>query len=229
LGLNVDDAQPGLRLGLLGGTFDPPHLGHLVLARSAAVALDLDRVILLPSGKPWQKVQLSTPAQTRVELVRAAIASVIKGPDERWTLELDDRETRRAGLTYTADTLQELRAEWGPRVQLVWLMGADQFRNLPTWHRWRELLEYAHLAVTARGPEGLEHLPAVLENLLATRGRDALPPRSENAFGNIVFFRMPPVPVSSSELRRQLQLGLRPAELIPSAVLHLIERHGLYL
>ncbi len=220
------------RIGLFGGTFDPPHIGHLVLARSAAIALDLDEVRLIPSGKPWQKTALATSAHDRLQMLCAAVRDRPPCPGEHWRLEVDDREMRREGPTFTIDTLQELRAEYGPQAQLVWLMGADQFANLPTWHRWQELLDAVHLAVTSRGPEGMGQLPAAMQALLAERGRDALPARNlpgiEGAGGSIVLFRMPPVPISSTALRRQLQAGERPHELLSAGVLDIIDRVGLY-
>jgi nicotinate-nucleotide adenylyltransferase len=226
------------RIGLFGGTFDPPHVGHRVLVRSAALALRLDAVRLIPSGQPWQKTTVATSAGDRLQLLRAAVPDMSPRPGDTWKIEVDDRETRRNGPTFTIDTLIELRAEHGPATQLVWLMGADQFVNLPTWHRWRELLDVVHLAVTARGPGGLDTLPAEMQTLLAERGRDALPEtdrfgagtlnNKQYACGNIVLFRMPAVPISSTALRRQLQAGDRPRELVSDAVIELIDRLGLY-
>jgi len=238
------------RVGLFGGTFDPPHVGHRVLVRSAALALKLDVVRLIPSGQPWQKTTVATSSADRLQMLRAAVLDMSPRPGETWQIEVDDRETRRDGPTFTVETLIELRAEVGPATQLVWLMGADQFANLPTWHRWRELLDVTHLAVTARGPEGLTELPAEMQTLLTARGRDALPdpkqPGAEGAdgadgvdgtegrqnpgyaCGSIVLFRMPPVPISSTALRRQLQAGDRPRELLSDGVIDLIDRLGLY-
>jgi len=232
------------RIGLFGGTFDPPHVGHRVLVRSAAIALKLDAVRLIPSGQPWQKTTVATSAKDRLQMLRAAVPDMLPQPGEAWQIEVDDRETRREGPTFTVDTLVELRAEYGPASQLVWLMGADQFANLPTWHRWRELLEVTHLAVTARGPQGLAELPTEMQTLLTERGRDALPepnqPEADRAngvkgrqgpgyaCGSIVLFRMPPVPISSTALRRQLQAGDRPRELLSDGVIDLIDRLGLY-
>jgi nicotinate-nucleotide adenylyltransferase len=238
------------RVGLFGGTFDPPHVGHRVLVRSAALALKLDVVRLIPSGQPWQKTTVATSAVDRLQMLRAAVLDMSPRPDEPWQIAVDDRETRRVGPTFTVETLKELRAEVGPATQLVWLMGADQFANLPTWHRWRELLDVTHLAVTARGPEGLTELPAEMQALLNAHGRDALPEPIQRgadsadgansaggaegiqnpgyACGSIVLFRMPAVPISSTALRRQLQAGDRPRELLSDGVIDLIDRLGLY-
>jgi nicotinate-nucleotide adenylyltransferase len=221
------------------------------------VGLALDEVRLIPSGQPWQKSDAITPSRERLAMVEAAIKEFQEQTDtgiargnatsspaldaqangasdysKSWHLMVDPREVDRDGPTYTIDTLIALRAELGPLVQLVWLMGADQLANLPTWHRWRELLEFAHLGVTSRGPAGLGNLPPPVVALLAEHGRDALPELSgaepSHAAGTITTFRMPPVPLSSTELRRQLRFGARPTELVPKAVLELIDRNGLY-
>jgi nicotinate-nucleotide adenylyltransferase len=140
-------------------------------------------------------------------------------------LVLDDRETRRPGPSYTVDTLMQLRTELGDRVALVWLLGSDQLHNLATWHRWQDLLSYAHLAVTRREQIPLTDLPPEVEALVAAHGTDALP---DEPCGRIVFFRMPMMPVSATRLRAQLAVGERPAELVPPRVLDYIDRHGLY-
>lgn len=206
------------RIGLLGGTFDPIHVGHLALARAATVALRLDRVVLLPTGQPWQKPGLRTPGEDRLAMVRLAIAG-----DAR--LAVDDIELRRQGRTYTIDTLAALREALGPQRMLIWLMGSDQLRNLSSWHRWQELLDQAHLAVTQRERVPLSGLPAEVDALVAAHGADALP---DAPAGSIVFFRMPTVPVSATAIRAQLARGGRPDALVPCAVLDYIDRHHLY-
>jgi nicotinate-nucleotide adenylyltransferase len=206
------------RIGLLGGTFDPIHVGHLALARAARIALPLDEVRLIPTGQPWQKgpgVAAATHRQAMAQLAARA---------EPW-LSVDSREVLRPGLTYTVDTLAELRAQEGSAAALILLLGSDQLRNLATWHRHERLLELAHIAVTQRGSFALTDLPLAVEALVQQHGRDALP---DEPCGSIVFFRMPPVPVSSTVLRQQLAEGARPVELLPMGVLDYIDRHGLY-
>ncbi len=207
------------RIGLLGGSFDPVHVGHLALGRAAQSALLLDEVRFIPAGIAWQKGGAAASADDRVAMLQLALAAT---PD--WTI--DHCELRRPGASYTIDTLLELRAALGPEPALVLLLGADQFRNLPTWHRFAELPLHCHLAVTQRAPRQLSDLPAALEELLAERGSDALP---DTPAGRIVFFNMPPVPVSSSGIRAQLAAGQRPAELLPAGVLDYIEHNRLYL
>jgi nicotinate-nucleotide adenylyltransferase len=209
------------RIGIVGGTFDPPHVGHLALARAARDAWALDEVRLMPTGRSWQKAAGGATAAQRLEMIRLALDGV--APAER--LVVDDREVRRDGPTYTVDTLRELRAELGPEPMLVLVLGSDQLRNLHTWHRWRELLEHAHVVATQRERVPLEDLPAEVEAELAARGADALP---DAPSGTIAFFRMPPVAVSATALRAQLGRGERPAGLSPPAVLDYIETNGLY-
>lgn len=206
------------RIGLLGGTFDPIHVGHLALARAAREALRLDEVRFIPTGQSWQKSGSGVDAAARLEMVRLAV-------DATPGFVVDDREVRRAGASYTIDTLVELRAELGPEPALVLVLGSDQLRNLATWHRYRELLDHAHIAATQRGTHPLATLDAPVEALLAAHGRDALP---DAPAGAIVYFRMAPVPVSATALRERLARGERPAELLPPAVLDYIERHRLY-
>ena len=206
------------RIGLLGGTFNPIHIGHLALARAARVALQLDAVRLIPTGQPWQKGPGITPATHRLAMTQLAARA------EPW-LSVDNREVLRPGLTYTVDTLAELRAQEGSAAALILLLGSDQLRNLATWYRYERLLELAHIAVTQRGLSSLTDLPSAVEALVQRHGRDALP---DEPCGSIVFFRMPAVPVSATVLRQQLAAGERPIELLPEGVLDYIDRHGLY-
>ncbi|MBW6494094.1 MAG: nicotinate (nicotinamide) nucleotide adenylyltransferase [Burkholderiaceae bacterium] len=207
------------RIGLLGGSFDPVHVGHIALARAAQSALLLDEVHFIPAGIAWQKGGAVASSGDRVAMLQLAL-----GSESSWII--DHCELQRPGASYTIDTLLELRAALGPEPALVLLLGADQFRNLPSWQRFGELLEHCHLAVTQRAPRQLSELPEVLEALLAARGSDALP---DAPAGSIVFFNMPPVPVSSSGIRAQLAAGQQPAELLPPGVLDYIESKHLYL
>lgn len=214
--------QPGRkarrRVGVLGGTFDPVHVGHIALGRAACVAFSLDELRLVPTGMSWQKDRVAAPAADRVAMLRLAVAG-----EPGWIV--DTREVEREGPSYTIDTLVSLREELGPDCALVMIIGSDQLRNLATWHRWRELLDYAHIAATRRERVSLEDLPDPVEALVAEHGSDALP---DAPAGSVVFFGMPPVPVSSTLLRRQLAAGEAPAELLPAGVLEHIESRRLY-
>lgn len=136
------------RIGVFGGTFDPPHIGHLVAALDARAALDLDVVLLVVANVPWQKVgaRAITPAADRLAMVRAAVAGT---PG----LEVSDVELRRGGPSYTADTLADLRRD-EPDAELFVIVGRDAAAGLTTWERYREVAEGATLVVVDRpGPE----------------------------------------------------------------------------
>jgi len=208
-------------IGLVGGTFDPPHVGHLALARSARDALLLDEVRFIPTGRSWQKPGSGADARQRLEMVSLMLDEI--SPEEH--LCLDAREVERDGPSYTVETLTSLRAELGNEVSLVLILGSDQLHNLPTWHRWQELFALAHIAATQRERIELTGLPSAVEAMLDTRGRDALP---DAPCGSIVFFRMPAVPVSATALRAQLEAGQRPDGLSPACVLDYIASHRLY-
>jgi len=133
-----------VRLGIFGGTFDPPHIGHLVAAQDARTALDLDRVILVPAAVPPHKLDRPiTPGQLRLELLRAAVAG-----DARF--EVDDVELRRGGPSWTVDTLRALR-ECRPGAELFLLVGMDQFAEFDTWREPHEIRRLARIAVLSRG------------------------------------------------------------------------------
>ncbi len=188
-------------MGVLGGTFDPLHIGHVVLAAEARHALGLDRVLLVVANDPWQKTgeQSVTPAEDRFAVVAAGVADVAGVEASR--LEID-----RGGPSYTVDTLVELRAVW-PAAELLLIVGADVVAGLPSWHRAAEL-------------------PALSTLVVATRAGHEAP--ADPPGWRVVHLRIPALEVSSSEIRRRLAAG-RPVDgLVPAAALHCIERRGLY-
>ena len=213
------------RIGVLGGTFDPIHVGHLVLARSARAALSLDEVRLMPTGASWQKSAVVASAAQRLDMLRLAIGSGADGTGDAGGLVADDREVRRSGPSYTVDTLVELRGELGPDAAIVLILGSDQLRNLATWNRYEQLLQHAHIACTQRERVPLTDLPEPVEALVRRYGAQRL---ADAPAGSLVFFTMPPVPVSATALRAQLAGGERPAELVAPAVLDYIDQHQLY-
>lgn len=199
------------RIGILGGTFDPPHLGHLLIAETARVALDLESVMFLPAGEPWLKSgQRITPAAHRLRMVQLAVAD---NPD----FCVSDCEIRRSGATYTVDTLRELRCGFSSETELYFIVGSDV---LEQFHRWKEpeaILNLCRLAVIERpgGPE---------EGIAALRGNfsDALDA------GAVVSVVGPRVDFSASELRRVLAAGQSTRYQIPDAVAKYIAEHDLY-
>ncbi len=188
------------RIGLYGGSFDPVHLAHLALARAAMPALALDQLRWVPTGQAWQKARPLTPAPQRVAMLKLALAG-----EPGWVL--DERELRRAGPSYTLDTVAELRAEL-PAATLVLLVGADQLAGLPSWHRWRELLAQVELAVAAR--PGAAPPPPELAGL----PRHTVP--------------MPEMAVSATEIRQRAAAHQPLDGLVPPEVARYIARERLY-
>lgn len=214
-------------LGVLGGTFDPIHLGHLRLAEEAREALGLERVRLIPAGQPPHRGAPGSTADDRLAMARRAIAG---NPG----LEIDDGEVRTAQKSYTVPTLERLRAELGQQRPLVLILGADAFQGLPTWHRWGELFALAHIAVANRpgyAPHG-RRWPAVLSPELddACRDRVAKAPAElgSRPAGRVIPFDMTPLAISASLIRDLLRGGHSARYLLPDTVLDYIDLHNLY-
>ena len=198
------------RIGILGGSFDPVHVGHLRIAEEARVALELERVTFVPTGFQWMKEGAEVaPAADRLEMVRLAT----KG-NERF--DVSDAEILRPGPSYTVDTVQAARDEVGPGTEIYFILGQDAFAELPQWSRPAELIGLCRLAVMPRvdGPDvDLEDLETRVRGVSerTTMLRDA-----------------PRIDVSSSELRGRLERGESVRDLLPEAVEAYIARRGLY-
>jgi nicotinate-nucleotide adenylyltransferase len=211
-------------IGLLGGSFDPIHVGHLQLARDARDHLSLAEVRLLPAAQPWQKGEI-TDAAHRARMVALAIAG-------EPGLALDLREIERGGPTYTVDTLRSLRALLGPVQPLVLIIGTDQIERLDTWREWQELISLAHVAVAQRNAQA-PHLNPALQALWQAHHRPAAALATAPA-GAIVDLPMTPVDASGTEIRTLLRQPPSPptearlARCVPDAVLLYIRRTGLY-
>ncbi len=199
------------RIGILGGTFDPPHLGHLLIAETARVALQLESVLFVPAGEPWLKSgQQITAATHRLRMVELAVA-------DNPLFHVCDCEVRRTGATYTVDTLRELRCAYPADTELYFIVGSDV---LCQFHRWKEpdaILELCRLAVIER-PGGPEDGMATL----ARRFPSAI------ANGAVVSLAGPHVDFSASELRRILAAGQSARYQIPDTVAQYIKEHDLY-
>jgi len=196
-------------IAVLGGTFDPVHIGHLRVAWEAAEALDA-HVRLMPAQVPPHRPPPVASAQQRVRLLQLALA----GQDR---LTLDTRELERTGPSYTFDTLQSLRAELGNAQSLILLLGADAFAGLPTWHRWRELFELAHIVVLTRPG----HAVAWAEELAATvapRRVESAPALRNTPAGHVFELAVTPLEISASQVRALLAGGREPRWLLPDAL-----------
>ncbi len=207
--------------GILGGTFDPVHLGHLALALEAKERLNLDRVIFLPAGTPWQRSPEASPSD-RLAMVRLAAG-------ETPGLDVDDREIRRNRPTFTVETLQELRNELGKHHSIWLILGMDAFLNLTTWHRWKDLFDHTNLAVACRPGHILDSrsLDPFLKTRLTSLSEIMVchPPA-----GSVVLMDIPPMDISASRIRSVLHAETtEAAQLIPRPVLEYIHAHRLYL
>jgi nicotinate-nucleotide adenylyltransferase len=211
-------------VGILGGTFDPVHLAHLALARTALERLSLATVLWIPAGQPPHRDQPRTPAADRLAMVRAAIAG-----EPRFVL--DASEVESDAPSYTVHTLERLRREYGASRPLVLLMGADAFRGLPGWHRWTEIFKLAHIAVATRPGFPFDELAAPLAEAFAARRRPASADFSSAPAGNIVTFELVAGTVSATEARGLVAAGApdeKLRELLPAPVLDYIRQHHLY-
>jgi nicotinate-nucleotide adenylyltransferase len=195
-----------MRVGLLGGTFNPPHIGHLVCASQALAALELDRVLLVPVNEPPHKVAEADPGvDHRVALCRLAVSD-----DERLEVSLVDAEV--PGPSFTVDTLSRLHDRC-PGDQLTFIVGGDMALSLPNWREPAAILELAELGVAEREGVGRADIAARLSDLDTA---------------NVRFFDMPRVDVSSSLVRRYVATGRPIRYLVPDPVAAYIEREGLY-
>ena len=191
----------GGRIGVFGGTFDPPHIGHLAVAVEVRHALALDRVLMVVANDPWQKrgARVLTPAADRLEMVGAA-ARDLDG------VEADDREIRRGGPSYTVDTVEELLGEQ-PEAELFVVVGADAAAGLRTWERADELAKLVTVVVVRRPGFDLSVVPSGFTS---------------------VEVEVPALDVSSSDIRARLATG-RPIEvLVPAAAVTWLTRHRIY-
>ena len=236
--------SPGLRIGVFGGAFDPPHLAHLALARLAVEQLQLDELLVFPTGQAWHKSRPLSAADHRLAMTRLAFADVPKA-------HVDDRELRREGPTYTIDTLEALQVQ-APNCALFLVIGSDQAEALSRWHRWTAILKIATICVAVRAQQesatsrfGLKTLSA--GTVQDARGPDPLPaslpdglsdslaalPDSlaslRSALGRFEWLRLPPMAMSATGIRQRVAAGEAIDDLVTEPVARYIALHHLYL
>ncbi|MCU1715594.1 nicotinate-nucleotide adenylyltransferase [Pseudomonas sp. 5P_3.1_Bac2] len=207
------------RIGLLGGTFDPVHIGHLRSAVEVAQALALDELRLIPSARPPHRSQPQASAAQRLAMAQLAVAGSA-------LLRVDDRELKREKPSYSIDTLESLRAELAADDQLFLILGWDAFCGLPTWHRWQELLLHCHILVLQR-PDADTEAADELRNLVAARSVSD-PQALAGPGGQIAFIWQTPLAVSATQIRALIAQAKSAQFLVPDAVLAYIHAHGLY-
>ena len=210
--------------GILGGTFDPVHYGHLRMAQELADALNLSEVRFIPAASPPHRDQPAASASHRALMVNLAIAG---NP----TFSLDKRELERSGASYTIDTLFSLREELGPDISLCLLMGSDAFLGLSSWHRWNELLTYAHIVVAHRpnAPPQPENMAEPLKALWMQTATTRIEDLAEKNAGYIFMQRITPLDISATAIRTGINKNKSPRYLAPDEVIDYIHTHQLYI
>lgn len=209
-------------IGILGGTFDPIHFGHLRMAEELREKLGLEQIRFIPAALPPHRGSPLINADHRAELVKLAIAG---NPE----FVLDTRELARPGPSYTIDTLMELRAELGPEISLCLLIGSDAFLGLPSWHRWRELLDLANIIVAHR-PGAIpseEAMKPELRQLLQER-RVEDPDELRMPAGQVLLLPITALDISASAIREAFMQGKSTRYLLPETVRAYIDSHHLY-
>jgi nicotinate-nucleotide adenylyltransferase len=213
-------------IGILGGTFDPIHFGHLRLAQELAEKLKLDHVRFIPSGTPPHRGVPRASAADRLAMVGLAIEGNV-------LFTADDRETKRAGPGYMVDTLAELRAEVGANRPLALLLGADAFLELATWNRWHELFNLAHIIVAHRPgfPVDAWHnrMPHPLAREYASRTMQQPFAAHLAPAGGVVVIAIAALDISATMIRDCIRSRASPRYLLPDSVLDYIQTRRIYV
>lgn len=207
-------------IGILGGTFDPIHFGHLRIALELQQQYDWESVRFVPCQKPvLGKASCATPAQ-RLQMLQLAIA-------DQPGLTVDERELNRDTPSYSVDTLISLRAEF-PETPLCFILGVDLLAELPKWHRWQELLNFAHLVIVQR-PGYILPIEGKINNLIQQHLTDDQEQLHQNKAGQIFITQLTPLTISATAIRQQIAAGLSPRYLLPESVWSYIQQKQLYI
>lgn len=210
-------------VGILGGTFNPVHFGHLRMAEELAESLKLETVRFIPAAKPPHKHAPVISAEQRAAMVKLAI-------QDNPRFVFDDCELRRNGASYTLDTLSSLRAELGESTSLILFMGSDAFTQFDTWHCWRDIIKLCHIALVARPPQHghPQPLSAALETFLQDHYSENADALHHAPFGVITMRTITALDISSTAIRHALQHGRSVHYLMPESVIDFIHVNHLY-
>jgi len=199
-----------MNIGVLGGTFDPIHVGHLLVAEEARARLNLAETLFVPAGQPWLKLNnVISPAEHRLEMVRLAIA-------DRPYFKLSTMEIERVGPTYTVDTIAELQAQLGAGDELFFILGWDNLNQLPQWHEPSRLVKMCRLVAVPRVDSPIPDL-------------DSLEATIPGLSGKVIMLDEPRIDINASEIRRRVAEGQSISQLVPEPVERYIQEHGLYV
>ena len=210
-------------IGILGGTFNPIHFGHLRIAEEIAENLNLDELRFIPSANPPHKPAPQISAQYRAAMVQLAIKNNSK-------FMCDARELSRTGASYTIDTLTSLREEFGNQVSLCLIIGTDAFMHLDTWHRWQEIIQFAHIILVKRPETATPQKPlsSNLEDFLRDHYTEDTALINQHPSGFISMQSVTALAISSTDIRERLNNKKSARYLLPQNVLEYIENHQLY-
>ena len=206
--------------GILGGTFDPVHYGHLRLAIEMIQRLDLAELRFIPLHVPPHRDLPQASPEQRYHMLQMATLDVD-------CVRIDPRELHREGVSYTIDTVKSLRGETGD-TPLCLLMGMDAFKDIETWHQWEELLDYVHIIIADRPGTTLSNVTMTIRKLVADHGVDDYASLHQTRAGKILHVPMPLLDISSSQIRQQIANGNNIRFLLPDAVLDYIHTNHLY-
>jgi len=203
-------------IGILGGTFDPIHYGHLRSAVDVAESFNLSQIRLIPCARPPHREQPQATAEQRLEMLHLAV-------ENNDLFKVDDRELHREGASYTVDTLLSLRQEF-PQSPLYLIMGTDAFFHIQSWHRWDELLNLAHIVVMQRSGEAV----TMPEQLLNWYQNNLAIDETKQLAGHIWPITVSQLEISATDIRTKIEQGLNAQFLLPEAVIRYIDKRHLY-
>ncbi|MBF8303840.1 MAG: nadD [Dehalococcoidia bacterium] len=198
-----------MEIGIYGGTFDPIHMGHLIVAEEARQRLKFEKVLFTPAGLPWMKwPQTISSPQHRLEMLKLAIAS---NP----FFHISNVDLENPGPSFTVETMRALKKEYGDSGNLYFILGVDSIRELPKWHEPHKIISYGKLVAMAR--PGCEELD--------WGGLEGAIPQAKD---HIILIKGPLIDISSTEIRRRVAEGISIRYMVPEAVENYIHTHGLY-
>lgn len=206
-------------IGILGGTFDPIHMGHLRMAVELHDALSLAKVHVIPCLKPVHRKLPVASAEHRMEMVKCAVAN-------EPTLIADNREIRRKGPSYMIDTLLDMRKEM-PNTPLCLLVGIDAFLGFASWHRYNDMLDVAHIVIAHR-PQYQLPATGVIADLVKHKRQTDTSYIHHHLAGGLLLWPITALDISATDIRKQIAMGKNPRYLLPDNVYQYIKQHGVY-
>lgn len=213
----ISVTKPKIEYVVMGGTFDPVHIGHINTANAVAQAMEYDRIYMMPCGDAYHK-HGSSSAKHRLAMLELAVKDEPR-------LEADSREVQRKGATYTVETLQLLRQQLGEKAHICWVLGTDAAQGLTRWRRWQQVFQLANLIVVNRGQDVL---PDDVSQQWPAQHVQSIEYFKQQASGCFLQLALEPVVVSSTEIRQALYKQESVGRHVPQAVMNYIEQHGLY-